>query len=50
MERVEKVSNKPQKVYMIAGGMTKFVKSNFREDFRLNVKKSFTPMPASFNA
>jgi len=35
------VSNKPQKVYMIAGGMTKFVKSNFREDFRLNVKKSF---------
>ena len=35
------MSNKPQKVYMIAGGMTKFVKSNFREDFRLNVKKSF---------
>ena len=30
----------PRKVYMVSGGMTKFRKSNFNEDFRLNVKKS----------
>ena len=30
----------PRKVYMVSGGMTKFRKSNFNEDFRLNVKRS----------
>ena len=34
------MSFEPRKVYMVSGGMTKFRKSNFNEDFRLNVKKS----------
>ena len=34
------MSFEPRKVYMVSGGMTKFRKSNFNEDFRLNVKRS----------
>ncbi|WP_337859868.1 thiolase domain-containing protein [Ferroplasma sp.] len=29
-----------RKVFMVSGGMTEFKKSNFNEDFRLNVKRS----------
>ena len=34
------MSFEPRKVYIVSGGMTKFRKSNFNEDFRLNVKRS----------
>ncbi len=34
------MENKPKKVYMVSGGITKFMKANYDADFRLNVKNA----------